>query len=205
MHDGPAIGKTIIVTYNRKKNFQFHFRGKEYRDSKEVNISLLVVNKLVNNEAVPMLYQGRTFDFRTSVGDIEPFLSSLPEGARQSLHGIAMELHNKRESGGDEQDNQAAWVKSCDFIAKNVSMGQLSLSLTINVKVHAGFKTLKWVTALVKIKGIRHFTLSAHQYFSHEPVTIRANYKGSSVSAADHCFSEHLVALFHYLCEQMLE
>ena len=215
MHDRRAKGKVITVTRNRHKKFQFQIKAHCRIDPKEVSVSLLAANRLVNSEALPVLYQQHTFDFTTSVENVAPVLSNLPEGARQYLHGIAMELHNKGEAAnccngswkwrGKGRDNQVAWSKSCGYIARNVNARQLSLWLTINVKVPAEFETLTWVIALVEIKGLRQVTLIADQHNSWHQVTKRASYKGSSVSAADHCFSEHLVALFHYLCQQMLE
>ena len=41
------------------------------------------------------------------------------------------------------RENPAAWCKSCHYIATNVNVKQLSLSLTINVKVPADFRTLE--------------------------------------------------------------
>ena len=203
MHDRPVTGKKIIVTRNRRKNFQFQFEDQSNKDSREVNISLLAANRLIYNEALPVLYQQHTFDFTTNLGNVVPFLESLSEEARQCLYGIAMELHDKREKRG--RDNQAAWYKSCHYIASNVNVSSLSLMLTINVKVPADFRSLKWVTALARIRGLRGFTLIADQHYSWDSVIPRASSKESSVSATDHCFSEHLVPLFNYLCKQMLE
>ena len=205
MHDGLAMGRKIRVTRNRRKNFQFQLEGQFINESKELNVSLLAANRLVYNEALPVLYQQHTFDFRTNVGIIVPFLKCLPQEARQYLYKIAMELHIKREPRGRGRDNQAAWCKICHYIATSVNVSSLSLLLTIRFKVSADFRTLKWVAALAEIQGLRRFTLIADQQYHLHPVLTRASYKGSSLSADSHCFNEHLVTLFNYLCEQMLE
>ncbi len=213
-HDGVTCTKTIIVTYNKNHDFQFRFGNQGKGASKEVNLSLLGTNKLVNNEAIPVLFQSRTFDFMTKIKGVVPFLSSLSHEGRQNLCGIAMELHNKREpqyccdganrtisEGGS--DNQGAWKKACLYIAEQVPVKQLYL--TINVKVPEDFRSLVWVKALVLIKGLKYLQLGANQHSFLHPLVTRASYKDGSVSAADHCFSEHLVPFFEYLREEMLE
>ncbi len=122
-HDGVACTKTIVVTCNRNYDFQFRFGNQGKGASKEINVSLLATNKFVNNEAIPVLFQSRTFDFMTNVKGVVPFLSSLSHEGRQNLCGIAMELHSKRELRhccdgidtiwGGGSDNQGAWKKAC--------------------------------------------------------------------------------------------
>ena len=87
-------------------------------------------------------------------------------------------------------------------MAENVKMEELNL--TINVKISAGFKSLQWVQALVKIKGLQRLTLEARQHHDDE-VSVKASYWEGSLTASRHCFSEHLVQLFEYLREEMLE
>ena len=179
-----------------------------------MNIGLLAANQLLNNEAIATLYQLRTFDFTTNVGSIMPFLRSVSEQARQNLHGIAMELHDKEQPDyccgpgmnkfwGKGRGNKAAWSKACAYIGENVNVK--ALSLTINVKVPADFKALQWVQGLVKIRTLRYLTLVVHQHWKSGTDVIRASFKEGSVTATDHCFSEHLVPLFEYLREEMLE
>ena len=88
------------------------------------------------------------------------------------------------------------------FMAENVKMEELNL--TINVKVSAGFKSLVWVQALVRIKGLQRLTLQAKQHRDDE-APIKASYGEGSLAASRPCFSEHLVQLFEYLREEMLE
>lgn len=177
-------------------------------------MGLLAASRLVNNEAIAILYQLRTFDFTTNVGGIVPFLRSVPEQARQNLHGIAMELHDKEQPDyccgtgrekfwGKGPGNKAAWSKACAYIGENVNVK--ALSLTINVKVPADFKALEWVQDLVKIRTLRYLTLDVHQHWSSGANVIGASFEEGSLKAADHCFSEHLVPLFEYLREEMLE
>ena len=211
--DGVAVGAKIVVSCNKHNNFLFRFEGQQKGEAKEIYASLLATNRLVYNEAVPMLYRLHTFNFMTNVRNVEPFLRSLPEEARQNLHGIAMELHylwehvhccsgaNKYHRSGP--DNQAAWGRACAYVAENVNVKELTL--TINVKVQAAFKSLRWVKALVKIKSLRHLTLQANQRHSKGPLLTKASYKDGSLLTTEHCFSEHLVPLFEYLREEMLE
>ena len=213
VRDGVAVGQKIVVFCNKNNNFLFRFEGQQKGEAKEIYASLLATNRLVYNEAVPILYRLHTFDFMTNVGSIKPFLSSLPEEARQNLHGIAMELHVKLEPDyccgrsnnyrGKSSGNQAAWGRACVYVAENVNVKKLSL--TINVKVHAAFKSLKWVKALVKIKSLKHLTLQVDQHYPNSPLLTKASYKDGLLLTTEHCFSEHLVPLFEYLREEMLE
>ena len=206
---GAARAESITVTPTKNNNPPFRFGGLYSKgESKEINVGLLAANRLVNEEAIAILYQLRTFDFKTNVEGIVPFLRSVSEQARQNLHGIAMELYDNEEpdlryrTWGQRLGNKAAWSKACAFIGEKVNVK--ALSLTINVKVPANFKTLKWVEDLVKIRRLRFLTLQVTQHPSGVKV-IRASYKEGSLTATDHCFSEHLVPLFEYLREEMLE
>ena len=212
VRNGVACGERILVYYNRNKSFQYKFATQHKGESKDINVSLLATNRLVNNEAIPVLYQMHTFDFERNVRSIEPFLLNLSDETRQNLRGIWMELHNIHEpdhccgsirsSWGSGSDNQAALMKACFFMAENVKMGELNL--TINVKISANFKSLRWVQALIHIKGLQRLTLQAKQHQDDE-VPIRASYQEGSLTASRPCFSEHLVQLFEYLRQEMLE
>ena len=126
-----------------------------------------------------------------------------------------MELHDKRETdyccGGLHKswvmggDNKAAWGRACKYIAENVNMKELSL--TINVKVHEDFKSLQWVKGLIKIKNLKRLTLQANQHYPNGQLLTQASYKEGSLLATKHwcCFSKHLVQLFEYLREEMLK
>ena len=212
IRNGVACGERILVFYNRNKNFQYRFAKQQKGDSKDINVNLLATNSLVNNEAVPVLYQLHTFDFASNVRSVVPFMRNLSDETRQNLRGIWMELHNSREpdhccggiagSWSRGSDNQAAWWKACLYIAENVKMEELNL--TINVKISAEFKSLQWVKDLVEIKGLQRLTLQAKQHRDDE-VTTKASYREGSLAASRPCFSEHLVQLFEYLREEMLE
>ena len=209
----------ITVSYNRKKNFVFRFGMNEKGESKDIDVSLLVASKSVNREALPILYQSRTFDFTTNVKLVMPFLSSLSAEARHYLRGISMELHTKNEPdyccGGENicygkgSDNQGAWVKACTYIGQSVKVKELTV--TVNVKIPADFKSLKWVEALVNIKSLKRLTLQVNQHYGsyRAPADTlmhpRASYKHGSVSSTNNCNSDHLVPLFDYLLEEMLE
>ena len=205
----------ILVSCNRKKDFSFRFGLGEKGESKEIDVSLLVSNRLVNREALPILYQSRTFEFATNVKVVIPFLSSLPAEARPHLRGISMELHAKGEAdyccGGENKcygkgsDNRGAWGKACMYIGQSVKVKELTV--TVNVKIPAEFKSLKWVKALVNIKGLKHLTLQADQHhgFVSDTLHTRANYKHGWVSSTTDCNSKYLVPLFDYLLEEMLE
>lgn len=207
-----AYGGKVDVFCNRNGDFQCRFDGQQKGDSKETNISLLATNRLVNHEAIHVLYQLHTFDFTKHVGGVVPFLRSLSAEARQNLHGIAMELRDKRQpdhccggfvdAWGTGPDNQAAWGIACSYIAANAKVKELSL--TINVKVPKKFQSLKWVKALITIKGLKRLNLQARQHLNN-PVLPRASYKDGSLAATRPCFSEHLVDLFEYLRKEMLE
>ena len=220
--DGETIttgAELITVNCNRMKNFVFRFGINEKGESKDINVSLLLASKLVNREALPILYQSRTFDFTTNVKLVMPFLSSLSAEARHHLRGIAMELHIKNQPdyccGGENipygkgLDNQGAWVKACSYIGQSVKVKELTV--TVNVKIPAEFKSLKWVKALVNIKGLKRLTLYVNQHdgsYRAPADTImhpRASYKHGSVSSTNSCNSDHLVPLFDYLVEEMLE
>ena len=212
---GFAYGEKIVVSCNKQNNNHFAFRlgDQQKGESKDINVGLLATNKLVTSEAIPVLYQMHTFEFTTYVGGVVPFLSSLPEGARQNLRGISMELHDKREtdyccgglnnSWGRGADNKAAWGRACKYIAENVNMKELSF--TINVKVHEDFKSLQWVKGLIKIKNLKRLTLQANQHHPKGQLLTQASYKEGPLLATKHCFSKHLVPLFEYLREEMLE
>ncbi|KAM0802323.1 hypothetical protein BDR22DRAFT_887562 [Usnea florida] len=144
-------GELITVSCNRKNGFVFRFGINEKGESKDIDVSLLIASKLVNSEALPLLYQSRTFDFATNVKLVMPFLSSTSAEARHHLRGIAMELHAKNEPdyccGGPNNcygkglDNQGAWVKACAYIGQSVNVKELTV--TVNVKILAEFKSLK--------------------------------------------------------------
>ena len=209
----------ITVSCNRKKNFLFRFGFDEKGESKEIDVSLLVANKSVNREALPILYQLRTFDFATNVKVVMPFMSSLSAEARHHLRGISIELHTKNEPdyccGGKNHgygkglDNQGAWVKACTYIGQSVKVKELTV--TANVKIPADFKSLKWVKALVNIKSLKRLTLQVDQHYGNHgatadaPMHPRASYKHGSVSSTNDCNSKHLVPLFDYLLEEMLD
>lgn len=218
---GVERAEVITVTPTRKKNDQSQFRfwgnwkGFNWKGvSKEINVGLLTADRLLNNEATTVLYGLRIFDFRTNVGGVERFLRNLSEQARLSLGGIAIELHDKAEpdhccgrgvdrSWGKGPGNQSAWTKACAYIAESMSLKHLNI--TINVKIPAEFKSLKWVRDLVKIKKLRHLSLQVEQHYNSGPLVVRASYKEGSLSATEHCVSEHLIPFFEYLREKMLE
>ena len=205
----------ILVSCNRKKDFSFRIGTEEKGESKQIDVSLLVANRLVNREALPILYQSRTFEFATNLKAVIPFLSSLPAEARHHLRGISMELHAHGEPdyccGGENRcygkgsDNKGAWGKACVYIGQSVKVKELTV--TVNVKIPAEFKSLKWVKALVNIKGLKRLTLQANQHhgFLGEALHTRANNKHGWVSSTGDCNSKHLVPLFDYLLEEMLE
>ena len=226
---GVMLAEVITVTPTRrisdKSQFKFHQLGVS---SKDINVGILTVNKQLSNEAIAVLYESRTFDFRTHVGGIEPFLRSLSGQARLNLGGIAMELYDKAEpdyccsiitSWGKGPGNQFDWTKACAYIAGNISVKRLSI--TVNVKIPADFKSLKWVRDLVKIRKLRHLTLQINQHYFggelghltllvgqhnfYDPVVLRASYKEGSLWATDPCVSEHLIPFFEYLRKEMLE
>ena len=206
---------TVTPTRHRGKGFPFRIEASLPKgESMSIDVGLLAANRLVNNEAIAVLYQSRTFDFRTNVGAIAAFFRRVPEQARQNLDGIAMEFYNKEEPDyccglrknhvwGKGSGNQAAWSKACTYIVNNVKVK--GLYLTVNVKVSAEFKSLKWVKDLVKIQGLKFLTLKVNQHWGSGPDVIRASYREGSLTATDPCFNEHLIALFDYLREEMLE
>lgn len=207
----------VTVTPNRYKKKAFPFTVEACLpkgEAKDINIGLLTANRLVSSEATAILYQLRIFDFRTNVGALAAFLCRLSDQARQNIHGIAMEYHNAEEPDyccdlrvrkirGKGSGNQAAWSKACTYIANNVKVKELHL--TINVKVSEEFKSLKWVKDLVKIKGLNLLTLEACQHDDGAVVETKAWCEAGSVMSTDPCFSEPLVLLFEYLLEEMLE
>lgn len=209
----------ITVNYDRNKNFVFRFGIKERGESKDIDVSLLVANKLVNTEALPILYQSRTFDFATNVKIVMPFLSSLSAEARHHLRGIAMEFHAKNEPDyccggvnhcyGKGLSNHGAWVKACSYIGQNMKVKELTV--TVNVKIPADFKSLKWVEALVNIKSLKRLTLQVNQHYDsfRKPgdtvMHPRASSKHGLVSSTDSSNSQDLVPFFDYLLEEMLE
>ena len=75
-----VCGERILVTYNRNKKFQYKFGSQQKGESKDINVSLLATNRLVNHEAVPVLYQMHTFDFARNVRSVAPFLLNLSKG-----------------------------------------------------------------------------------------------------------------------------
>ena len=58
--------------------------------------------------------------------------------------------------GQRAQTNRAAQSKAC---AESVNMKKLSL--TINVKVHAEFRSLEWIKAFIRVRSFEHLTLQA--------------------------------------------
>ena len=177
----------------------------------QINVDLLATSRLLNNEAIPVLYQLRTFNFKTDVGGAVRFLRGVPEQGRQSLHGIAMEYHDKEQLDYccspkfrvKGPGNKAAWSKACAYIADNVNVK--ALSLTINVKIPAEFKTLKWVEDVVKIKKLKSLVLKVFQHEHGDGCVIRASCERGTLLATDPCFSEYLVPLYEYLREEMLD
>ena len=212
LRDGVAYGGKISVTCNRNKKFQYQWDGQQKGDSKDINTSILATNRLVNNEAIHVLYQLHTFDFKNNAGSVVLFMRTMSKEARKNIHGIAMQLHDKGEpdhccggldnAWGKGPDNQIAWEKACTYIAENVTVKELTL--TINVKVAADFRSLQWVKALVRIKGLKRLRLQAKQH-CYDTVLTRVTYKDGSLAATTHCFSEDLPRLFEYLREEMLE
>ena len=206
---------TVTPTRRRGKSFPFRIEVQLPKgESMNIDVGLLAANRLLNNEAIAVLYRFRTFDFKTNVGAIAAFFRRGSEQARQNLRGIAMEFYDKEELDyccdlrqnhvwGKGSGNQAAWSKACAYIMNNVKVRELNL--TINVKVSAEFKSLKWVKDLVKIKGLKFLTLKVNQHWGSGPDVVRASYQEGSLTATDPCFNEHLVALFDYLREEMLE
>ena len=87
-------------------------------------------------------------------------------------------------------------------MAQNAKMEEINL--TVNVKISPEFKSLPWVRALVRIKGLQRLNLQAKQHIDDE-VPVRASDQQGSLASSRPCFSEHLVQLFEYLREEMLE
>ena len=204
---------TVTPARGRINGSNFRYESLHKSTLNEVNVDLLTASRLLNNEAIPVLYQLRTFNFKTDVGSAVQFLRSVPEQGRQNLHGIAMEYHDKQQQDyccfpqktfeGKGPGNKAAWSKACAYIADNVNVK--ALSLTINVKVPTNFKRLKWVRDVVKIKKLKSLVLKVSQHEQSGPCTVRASCKRGTLSATDPCFSEHLVPLYEYMREEMLE
>ena len=208
---------TVSPTRHRGKDFPFRIETSLPKgESMSIDVGLLAANRLVNNETIAVLYQSRRFDFGTNVGAIAAFFGRIPEQGRQNLTEIAMEYHDKWEPDyccglrknhvwGKGSGNQAAWGKACMYIMNNVKVK--GLYLTVNVKVSAEFKSLKWVKDLVKIKGLKFLTLEVKQHSGNGPDgpdIVRASYREGNLIATRPCFNEHLVPLFHYLREEML-
>ena len=214
-HGPNASAQCVTITPTRRKinGSNFRYESIPRSQSNLINVGLLAASRLLNNEAIPVLYQLRTFNFKTDVGGAVRFLRSVSEQARQNLHGIAMEYHDKEERDyccfprkafwGKGPGNKAAWGKACSYIADNVNVK--ALSLTINVKVPVHFKTLKWVEDVVKIKKLKSLVLKVSQHEQSGPCVIRASCKGGTLLATEPCLSEYLVPLFEYLWEEMLE
>ena len=204
---------TVTPARGRINSSNFRYESLHRSTSNEINVELLTASRMLNNEAIPVLYQLRTFNFKTDVGSAVRFLRSIPEQGRQNLHGIAMEYHDKQEQdhccfsrkwfGRKGPGNKAAWSKACAYIADNVNVR--ALFFTINVKVPADFKTLKWVQDVVKIKKLKSLVMKVSQHERSGPCTVRASCNGAMLMATDPCFSEHLVPLYDYLREEMLE
>ena len=216
VRNGVACAEFITVAPLRRKDNKVDFGSVDLAkgEQKEITVGILAANQYMNPEAVPVLYELRTFDFGTNVKGISPFLSSLSEQARHNVCGICMELHHNRapdhccglhidNSWRKGRDNGAASGEACLYIAGNVNVKQLFI--TINVKIRGNFRTRPWVTDLVKIKSLKSLTLQVNQHRNSGPVLTRASYKEGSLSATDSCFSEHLVSFFDYLREEMLE
>ena len=91
VRDGFACGERIIVSYNRNKKFKYEFARQLKGDSKDINVNLLTTNKLVNHEAVSVLYQMHTFDFARNVRSVIPFLLKLSGETRQNLREEMLE------------------------------------------------------------------------------------------------------------------
>ena len=201
---------TVTPTIDRSG---FKYESLHRSTTNQINVNLLAASRLLNNEAIPVLYQLRTFNFKTDVGGAVRFLRGVPEQGRQNLHGIAMEYYDKEQPDyccfpsktfrSKGPGNTAAWSKACAYIAENVNVK--ALSLTINVKVPAEFKTLKWVEDLVKIKKLKSLVVKVSQHEHGCECVIRASCKGGTLLATDPCLSEYLVPLFEYLREEMLE
>ncbi|KAF6232966.1 hypothetical protein HO173_008929 [Letharia columbiana] len=194
----------VIPFRTKKKGLQFWFGHPPKGESREINLGILAASRQTHDEAIAVLYQFRNFDFGLSINGVVPFLLSLSQHARENLSGITMDLHNKwkpcRHRG---PDNQADWSKACIYIGENVNLKTLSVS--INVKVDAGFRDLKWVKDLVKIKNLRYLTLQVIQHHSIGPVPVIASDKEGSLSATEDSVSEHLVPFWCFLREEMLE
>ena len=210
-----ASAQYVTVTPNRVRTNGSNFRYESLHSSTSngINVDLLTASRLLNKEAIPVLYRLRTFNFKTDVGTAVRFLRSIPEQGRQNLHAIAMEYHDKKQPdyccfphktfAGKGPGNKASWSKACAYIADNVNVR--ALSLTINVKVPADFKTLQWVQDVVKIKKLKLLVLKVSQHEGSGPCTVRTSCNGGTLLATDPCFSEHLVPLYEYLREEMLE
>ena len=208
---GIAFEERVMVTRNRKNIFECRYPRQSAGESKDINTSLLRVNRLVNSEAIPVLYRSHIFDFTREVRNVTPLLRGLPEGARHTLQGISMELRDGSASHFCYPgisftlgpDNQAAWIKACSSIARNFKIKQLRI--TINVNIDDEFKSLKWVKALVRVKDLQRLTLTVQQYcYRGHPLLSRGRYTSGELLATDHCFSESLVRFFEYLCEEMV-
>lgn len=184
-----------------KKNSQFRFEGLPKGEWNQIDVGLLTANRLLNTEAVAVLYQLRTFDFGNNLGYLVRFLRGLSEHARRNVRGIAMELRCGPDVKG--RDNAAAWGKACTYIHDNVNVKELTIF--INIKITEEFKSLKWVKDLIKIKKLTYLSLEACQHDRNGPVGISASYKEGSLTATRHCASEHLVPFFEYLRDEMLE
>ena len=212
--DGLARAEHVKIALRRPNKLYFIFPKLDKGESNEIDVGFLTANRLMNNEATAVLYRLRIFDFGTDLRNICKFLSGLSDKARQNVRGIRMELHDKYEvdhccgplsnnAWGKGPDNQAAWNHACTYIAQNTKVTRLYI--TVDVKVPTDFKALVWVRGLVQIKNLKALSLEATQHLSSGRLVPRASYKNSQVSAADPCFSQHLVSLFEYLCEEMLE
>lgn len=81
---GDTRAEVIAIDPLRKgnNNSRFEFQGLPRGEWNEIDVGLVTANRLVSREAVAVLYQLRTFDFRHNLGYLVRFLRTLSEHAR---------------------------------------------------------------------------------------------------------------------------
>lgn len=147
---------------------------------KDITTGLLLACKSIYTEAIPILYQGRMFDFGVDVFGIVPFLRKMTPLARQNVQNIHMEFYDlptlvhKRGTTtllrhhwhvrGNTQD----WTETCAYITNHLQLKNLSINVNMEVSKPTDppvdLPRLKWVQDLVQIRELQQLSyhVSSH-------------------------------------------
>lgn len=152
---------------------------------------ILAVNRKIYNEASPLLYENRIFDFGTSLEALQPFFNDLTFESRQMIQEVSL-LKQYDVPEQDRRDytvgfNATLWNEVCSYVALNLHLHKLALSVSCTCdelvpqashpqegltateweRMVVSPYSVEWIKNLLKIRGLRELEVRSTEDFEY--------------------------------------